>query len=114
MIEEQAKQSNLFILVGLGLKFIGNYLFQNDAVAIGTLFFLVGFIAFIWGCCCFAKGKGYSYWLGLFACLAGDILFFCAVFFLYPIIKESVFAALLALLPLVGLIVLVILPDRKW
>lgn len=86
MLEDQARQSNLYVLAGLAMHFIGGFLVaQEDILFVGALFLLIGSMSFLWGCCCYAKGKGYPALVGL-----------------------------LGLFWLLGLIVLVILPDRKW
>ncbi len=113
MFEEQAKQSNLFILIGISLHFIGAFLYSHDARAVGICFSLTGFVAFTMGCCYFAKAKGYSSWIGAMASLAGVVLYFFSGY-LYSLVKDSDFSFLLALCPLLGFVVLVILPDRKW
>lgn len=86
MIEDQAKQSNFYVLVGLAMHVIGSFLIRQEGIAfVGGLFLVIGSISFLWGCCCYAKGKGYHALVGL-----------------------------LGLFWLLGLIVLVVLPDRKW
>ena len=97
MIAEKQTKSNIGFVVGLvmasfggvaatsqGYFHIRGLITLGDALSVlgGTLG-VVGFGLFTWGCVNYAQGKGYSPWLGLLGLLSG-----------------------------IGLIVLVILPDK--
>lgn len=75
--------SNFLVLVGMALQVFSVFLYRNDARSVGIMLGIAGTVAFLWGCCYFAKGKGYPAALGF-----------------------------LGLLWLIGLIILVALPDR--
>ena len=90
MIAEKQTKSNIGVGVGFVLAVGGRVLAgmgatsQNQSFTIlGIVVGLVGTAVFVWGCVNYAQGKGYSPWLGL-----------------------------LGLLSCIGLIVLVILPDK--
>lgn len=84
MLAEYKTKTNIGIGCGLILQFIGRTLGGVEgAELIGLLMVLVGFIMFIWGCGCYAVGKGYSQFLGL-----------------------------LGILSCLGLIILAVLPDK--
>lgn len=85
MLEEYKKKTNIGVGAGIVLQLVGRSL-QNQGesmVLIGYLLILAGFIAFIWGCASYAQGKGYSHWFGA-----------------------------LGFLSILGLIVLVLMPDK--
>jgi len=91
MIAEKQTKSNIGVGVGFVVAVIGRVLAgqgtasQNQGIIIlGAILSLAGSAIFIWGCVNYAQGKGYSPWLGL-----------------------------LGLLSCIGLIVLVILPDKN-
>jgi len=83
MLPEQKKNTN--ILVGLGLigQIMGRSMASGSSPGLGLIILLAAAVVFIWGCCEYAFGKGYSRWMGA-----------------------------LGLLSLIGLIVLAVLPDR--
>ena len=97
MIAEKQTKSNIGFGVGLvmasfggvaatsrGYFHIRGLIILGDALSVlGDALSVVGFGLFTWGCVNYAQGKGYSPWLGLLGLLSG-----------------------------IGLIVLVILPDK--
>jgi TRAP-type C4-dicarboxylate transport system permease small subunit len=87
MLPEKKTNTNIGVGIGLLLQVIGRVLaaFVGGPVGIlGVILALAGLILFIWGCMNYAEGKGYSKWLGL-----------------------------LGLLSCIGLLVLVVLPDKN-
>ena len=87
MLPEKKTNTNIGVGIGLLLQVIGRCLatFVGGPVGIlGAILALAGLILFIWGCMNYAEGKGYSKWLGL-----------------------------LGLLSCIGLLVLVVLPDKN-
>lgn len=86
MLPEKKTNTNIGVGVGILLQIIGRVMMmQGDSMAtIGLLVSLVGTGAFIWGCINYAQGKGYPWALGL-----------------------------LGLLSCLGLIVLVVIPDKN-
>lgn len=89
MIAEKQTKSNIGVGVGfviaLGGRLLVGTAHQNQGLLIiGGILSLIGTVIFIWGCVNYAQGKGYSPWLGL-----------------------------LGLLSCLGLIVLVVLPDKN-
>ncbi len=84
MLAEYKTKTNIGIGVGILLQILGAVLSGVESIAIiGLLMQVVGFIMFIWGCSCYAVGKGYSQFLGI-----------------------------LGLLSCLGLVILVVLPDK--
>ena len=85
MLAEYKTKTNIGAGLGIVLQIAGRVLAaQSDALALhGFALSLVGLVVFIYGCFCYAKGKGHSPWWGL-----------------------------LGLLSIIGLIILVFLPDR--
>ena len=97
MIAEKQTKSNIGFGVGIvmasfggvaaatqGYFHIRGLIILGDALSVlGDALSVVGFGIFTWGCVNYAQGKGYSPWLGLLGLLSG-----------------------------IGLIVLVILPDK--
>jgi hypothetical protein len=85
MLPEKQNATNLGVGVGIVLEIIGGVLrTQGESMAvIGLLVTIVGAAVFIWGCINYAQGKGYSGALGL-----------------------------LGLLSCIGLLILVVLPDK--
>ena len=84
MIAEYQAKSNLGIAIGLGLQFLG-FLIGNSEPSLAplaTIAFLCGAGALLFGCVCYARGKGRSGAWGI-----------------------------LGLTSLLGLILLVLLPD---
>lgn len=85
MLAEKVRNTNIGVGIGIVLEIIG-YVVRTHSpglVALGLVIGLVGTVIFIWGCMNYAEGKGYSPWLGL-----------------------------IGLLSCVGLIVLLLLPDK--
>lgn len=85
MLVEYKKKTNIGVGLGILTQIVGRGLIAGgDAGAIlGFLFLLGGAVLFIWGCCSYAKGKGYHDAWGF-----------------------------LGLLSLIGLIILVCFPDK--
>ena len=86
MLSEYKTKTNVGVGLGLTASIIARFVLmpKGGAYATAGLFVLIpGMALFIWGCCCYAKGKGLHPALGLFG-----------------------------LLSIIGLIVLVCLPDR--
>jgi hypothetical protein len=85
MLPEYKTKTNIGVGIGILFQIVGRVVSSmNDALALpGLLLMIVGLVFFIWGCMNYAQGKGYSMWLGL-----------------------------LGLLSCIGLVVLVLLPDR--
>ena len=83
MLPEQKRNTN--ILVGLGIigQIAGRSMLAGGSPGLGAIITLAAAVLFIWGCCEYAFGKGYTRWLGA-----------------------------LGLLSIIGLLVLVFLPDR--
>jgi hypothetical protein len=86
MLAEKKRNTNIGVAIGFLLQFGGQYLRANvDGMGIiGLVIAIIGLAFFIWGCVNYAQGKGYSSALGL-----------------------------LGLLSCFGLIVLVVLPDKR-
>jgi hypothetical protein len=86
MLAEYKTKTNIGVAVGLLLEIAGRVLAMQvpNLALVGAIITLVGVVFFIWGCMNYAAGKGYSKLLGL-----------------------------LGLLSCIGLIVLVLLPDKN-
>jgi len=86
MLAEYKSKTNIGIAIGLILEIVGNVIRMQmpNLALVGAIIALVGAVCFIWGCMNYAVGKGYSQFLGL-----------------------------LGLLSCIGLIVLVLLPDKN-
>jgi drug/metabolite transporter (DMT)-like permease len=86
MLPEKQTKTNIGVGTGILLQLVGFYLAQTgDTAAIfWKLLILVSMPVFIWGCMNYAEGKGHSKWAGL-----------------------------VALASLIGLIVLILLPDHN-
>lgn len=86
MLPEKKTNTNIGVGVGILLQIVGRVMMmQGDSMAtLGLLVTLAGSAAFIWGCINYAQGKGYHWALGL-----------------------------LGLLSCIGLIVLVVIPDKN-
>ena len=86
MLAEYKSKTNIGIAIGLILEIVGNVVRMQmpNLAMVGAIIALVGAVFFIWGCMNYAVGKGYSQFLGLLG------LFSC-----------------------IGLIVLVLLPDKN-
>ena len=84
MLPEYKSNTNLGVGVGWVVMIVGNLLVRNSPLPwLGIVVLALGFAAFIWGCVQYAKGKGHSgYW------------------------------GALGVLWLLGLLVLLFLPDR--
>lgn len=85
MLAEYKTKTNIGIGCGLLIQFIGKVIVgaMPDNSFIGLILIIVGFIMFIWGCGCYAVGKGYSQFLGI-----------------------------LGILSCLGLVILAVLPDK--
>ena len=94
MIAEYQKKSNIGVGVGFVMELAGRVLMAVSGssgsappsvplVALGAVIAIVGVVLFIWGCVQYSLGKGQSGWLGA-----------------------------LGLLSCLGLIVLILLPDK--
>jgi len=86
MLAEYKTKTNTGVALGIILEIAGQIIMRqmpNLALA-GTIVMLVGVVFFIWGCMNYAVGKGYSQFLGLLG------LFSC-----------------------IGLLILVLLPDKN-
>ena len=87
MIQEYKNKTNIGVGLGLVINIIGSILsrqIENPAISIlGSLLLIVGSVIFIWGCWNYAKGKGYHGAWGL-----------------------------LGLLSCIGLVILVLFPDK--
>jgi len=86
MLAEYKSKTNIGIAIGLILEIVGNVVRMQmpNLAMVGAIIALVGAVFFIWGCMNYAVGKGYSKFLGL-----------------------------LGLLSCIGLVVLVLLPDKN-
>jgi len=86
MLAEYKTKTNIGVAVGLVLEIVGRVVIMEmpDLALVGAIITLIGVVFFIWGCMNYAAGKGYSKLLGL-----------------------------LGLLSCIGLIVLVLLPDKN-
>ena len=86
MLAEYKTKTNVGVGIGIVLQIIANVITRTnpDMFVLGLIVGLVGSVLFIFGCCCYAIGKGYHGALGL-----------------------------LGLLSCLGLIVLVVLPDKN-
>ena len=86
MLAEYKSKTNIGIAIGLILEIVGNVIRMQmpNLALVGAIIALVGAVFFIWGCMNYAVGKGYSKFLGL-----------------------------LGLLSCIGLVVLVLLPDKN-
>ncbi len=83
MLPEFKKNTNIGVGIGFVLQIVGQVLSKNGMDGIGFIVLLVGLATFIWGCGQYAKAKGYSPWFGA-----------------------------LGLLSIIGLVVLVLFPDK--
>ena len=86
MLPEKQTKTNIGVGIGVLLQLVGFYLARTadtDAI-IGLILILVSMPVFIWGCMNYAEGKGHSKWVGL-----------------------------VALASIIGLIVLILLPDHN-
>ena len=84
MLSEHKTKTNIGVGLGILLQLIGRLVARDEANSlIGSILTLVGLALFIWGCINYAAGKGHSKWLGL-----------------------------LGILSCLGLLILVLLPDR--
>jgi hypothetical protein len=83
VLPEQKKNTNIYVGLGLIGQILGKSMLEGSSPGLGALITLGACVMFIWGCCEYALGKGHSRWWGG-----------------------------LGLLSILGLIVLVFLPDR--
>lgn len=81
MLPINQRNTNIGVGIGILVQIVGNMIMKENPL--GLIIALVGVGFFIWGCFNYAKGKGYSQFLGLFG-----------------------------LLWLIGLIILAVLPDK--
>ena len=86
MLAEYKTKTNIGVGSGIVLQIVGRSLQGQgeSTMLLGFLLILVGFGAFIWGCASYAQGKGHSQWFGA-----------------------------LGFLSIIGLIVLVVMPDKN-
>lgn len=83
MLPQFTKNINIAVGIGFVLQIAGQALSKNGAEGIGLIIFIGGLSIFLWGCGQYAMAKGYSPWFGA-----------------------------LGLLSIIGLIVLVLFPDK--
>ena len=87
MLKEYKRKTNIGAGVGLVAVALGNYVVRTGSFGgpvVGLILWLIGVPLFLWGCGQYARGKGYSpYW------------------------------GALGLLYILGLLVLVLMPDRN-
>lgn len=85
MLAENKRKTNIGVGIGILLEILGRVLITSyPSLSIpGAVLILVGAVFFIWGCMNYAEGKGYNKFLGL-----------------------------LGLLSCLGLIILIVLPDK--
>lgn len=83
MLAEYKTKTNIGVGLGIVAQVAGRMLMGQGNTGVGAILVLVGAVLFIWGCCNYTQGKGYSGWLGL-----------------------------LGLLSCIGLLILVFLPDK--
>lgn len=83
MLAQYKKNTNIGVGLGIVFQLAGRFLSNSGSEGFGLILLLIGLVAFIWGCGQYAKGKGYSVWFGA-----------------------------LGLLSIIGLIVLVLFPDK--
>jgi hypothetical protein len=86
MLQEYKTKTNIGVGLGLALQIVGNVMVDGSEQAgliLGLVAMLAGVAIFIWGCMSYSRGKGQSLYLGF-----------------------------LGLLSIVGLVVLVLLPDK--
>lgn len=83
MLPQYKRNTNIGVGIGIVLQVAGRTMAERGTPDIGLIVALVGVAVFIWGCGQYAKGKGYSAWFGA-----------------------------LGLLSIIGLIVLVVMPDK--
>jgi hypothetical protein len=83
MLPEFKKNTNIGVGIGIILQIAGRIMAKSGMEGLGFIVMMAGLVAFIWGCGQYAKGKGYSGWFGA-----------------------------LGLLSIIGLIILVLFPDK--
>jgi uncharacterized membrane protein YhhN len=86
MLQEYKTKTNIGVGLGLALQMVGNVIANSSEQAdliLGLVAMLAGVAVFIWGCMSYARGKGQSPYLGV-----------------------------LGLLSILGLVILVVLPDK--
>jgi len=86
MLAEYKTKTNTGVATGIILEIAGQIIIREmpNLALVGAIITLIGVIFFIWGCMNYAAGKGYSQLLGLLG------LFSC-----------------------IGLVILVLLPDKN-
>lgn len=85
MLPEKKTKTNIGVGIGIILQIAGRSLTttSNEGAILALILVVVGAVFFIWGCMNYAEGKGHSKWLGL-----------------------------LGFLSCIGLLILVLMPDR--
>jgi len=76
MLAEYKTNTNIGVGLGIVLQIAGRFMLA-DNLPLGFGLTLVGAVFFIWGCCSYAKGKGYHWalgFLGLLSCIGLLIL----------------------------------------
>lgn len=78
MLETYKRDTNVGVGVGIIANIISRVNAENHLV-LSIIFGLIGVIAMIWGCAMYARGKGYSGWLGLLGIfwIIGFIVLLC-------------------------------------
>ncbi|TCI09194.1 hypothetical protein EZM97_22295 [Dyella soli] len=83
MLAEFKRNTNIGVGLGIIGEIVGRSLSTSGSPGLGAIVILAGFAVFIWGCSQYARAKGHSAWFGAFGVLS-----------------------------IIGLLVLVFLPDR--
>lgn len=69
MLKENQYNTNLGVGFGIIAQVAGSFLSYYGYILFGNLLMFIGFVLFLWGCVQYAKGKGYSGWVGLLGLL---------------------------------------------
>ena len=83
MLPQHKRNTNIGVGLGLILQMVSRSMTAPEQATVSLVLLVIGALVFIWGCCEYAKGKGYNSAWGL-----------------------------LGILSLIGLIVLALMPDR--
>ncbi len=83
MLPEYKKNTNIGVGIGIIVQIIGRVMLNSGMDGLGFIVLMLGLAVFIWGCGQYSKGKGYSAWFGA-----------------------------LGLVSILGLIILVLFPDK--